>query len=60
MPTLGEFRINQNRLEEVLRVKAEQFNVPMTAKIPNKVNTIKPTEELTIHEWFNHLHTALR
>lgn len=61
MPTLGEFRINENRLQEVLRVKSELYNVPMTAKKPTtKVNTIQPSEELNQSEWYQHLHNTLR
>jgi len=60
MPICGEFRINDNRLQEVLRVKENEGYKHITPKIPNSVITIQPIESLTQDEWFEHLHNALR
>ncbi len=55
MPNLGEFRINENILAEVLRVKENEGYKHLTPKRPNRVNTIEPIEQLTMDEWFDHL-----
>jgi hypothetical protein len=58
MPNLGEFRINENILAEVLRVKENEGYKHLPPKIPNKVVTTYPTEVLTQTEWFDHLHNT--
>jgi len=60
MPNLGEFRINENILAEVLRVKENEGYKHLTPKIPNRVKTTQPIEVLTQSEWFEHLHKELR
>lgn len=60
MPTLGEFRINENRLQEVLRVKENEGYKHIYPKTPNRVVTTEPTEVLSQTEWFDYLHKALR
>ena len=60
MPTFGEFRINENRLAEIKRVKENEGYKHLAPKIPNRVVTIHPTKVLTQNEWFNHLHKELR
>lgn len=60
MPNLLEFNINDNLLDEVLRVKRNLGYKTIPPKIPNMVNTIQPKEVLTKSEWFDHLHKELR
>ena len=60
MPNLLDFNINKNHLEEVLRVKRNLGYKSIPPKIPNRVNTINPTDELSQSEWFEHLHKTLR
>lgn len=55
MPKFNTFNVNENHLQEVLRVKNEAIAEPIQPKLPNRVHTIQATEKLTVVEWFNYL-----
>jgi hypothetical protein len=55
MPIFGEFRINDVRLQDVLRLKQNKNYSHIPPKIPNNVKTIQPIEKLTQTEWFDYL-----
>ena len=61
MPYINSFNTNEDRLREILRVKANQIDyLHIKDEKPKGLKTIEPNEKLSLDEWFNHIKTTIR
>ena len=53
------FNINEDRLEEVLRVKRNMLNTTVADK-PLGLKTTQPKKDMEMATWFNYIKNSLR